>query len=145
RCASPKAALITAPRQRHFHHQQSQNPDGEGGDQLPVQLSVSQPNLDKLTDALDRALDDDNVRRRLVDIGGNIPGKAKRGQQPPAQPSTCQQPNVEAHHNNLRSDILRCFFLTSRCRAQSLRPISSTSCLRSGRNSARCSRCSALA
>jgi tripartite-type tricarboxylate transporter receptor subunit TctC len=36
----------------------------------------------KLTDALDRALDDDNVRRRLVDIGGNVPGKAKRGQQP---------------------------------------------------------------
>jgi tripartite-type tricarboxylate transporter receptor subunit TctC len=38
--------------------------------------------LDKLTDALDRALDDDNVRRRLVDIGGTIPAKAKRGQQP---------------------------------------------------------------
>jgi tripartite-type tricarboxylate transporter receptor subunit TctC len=43
---------------------------------------VPQPILDKLTDALDRALDDDNVRRRLVDIGGNVPGKAKRGQQP---------------------------------------------------------------
>ena len=43
---------------------------------------VSQPILDKLTDALDRALDDDDVRRRLVDIGGNIPVKSKRGQQP---------------------------------------------------------------
>jgi tripartite-type tricarboxylate transporter receptor subunit TctC len=43
---------------------------------------VPQPILDKLTDALARALDDDNVRRRLVDIGGSIPGKAKRGQQP---------------------------------------------------------------
>ena len=41
-----------------------------------------QPILDKLTDALDRALDDDNARRRLVDIGGSIPAKAKRGQQP---------------------------------------------------------------
>jgi tripartite-type tricarboxylate transporter receptor subunit TctC len=45
---------------------------------------VPQPILDKLTDALDRALDDDDVRRRLVDIGGNTPGKAKRGRQPPA-------------------------------------------------------------
>jgi tripartite-type tricarboxylate transporter receptor subunit TctC len=43
---------------------------------------VAQPILDKLTDALDQALDDVNVRRRLVDIGGNIPVKAKRGQQP---------------------------------------------------------------
>ena len=40
-----------------------------------------QPILNKLTDALDRALDDDNVRRRLADIG-TIPAKAKRGQQP---------------------------------------------------------------
>ena len=28
-----------------------------------------------------KALDDHNVRKRLVDIGGDIPGKAKRGQQ----------------------------------------------------------------
>ena len=36
--------------------------------------------LDRLTDALDKALDDHNVRKRLVDIGGHIPAKAKRGQ-----------------------------------------------------------------
>jgi tripartite-type tricarboxylate transporter receptor subunit TctC len=41
-----------------------------------------QPILDKLTDSLDKALDDDNVRKRLVEMGGDIPGKAKRGQQP---------------------------------------------------------------
>jgi len=41
-----------------------------------------QPILDKLTASLDKALDDDNVRKRLVEIGGVIPGKAKRGQQP---------------------------------------------------------------
>jgi tripartite-type tricarboxylate transporter receptor subunit TctC len=41
-----------------------------------------QPILDRLTDALDNALDDDNVRKRLVDIGDDIPGKAKRGQRP---------------------------------------------------------------
>jgi tripartite-type tricarboxylate transporter receptor subunit TctC len=41
-----------------------------------------QPIRDKLTDVLDRALDDENVRRRLVEIGGTIPAEAKRGQQP---------------------------------------------------------------
>ena len=40
------------------------------------------PILDKLTDALDKALDDQNVRKRLLELGGDIPGKAKRGQQP---------------------------------------------------------------
>jgi putative tricarboxylic transport membrane protein len=39
------------------------------------------PILDQLTDALDKALDDQNVRKRLLDIGADIPGKAKRGQQ----------------------------------------------------------------
>jgi len=43
---------------------------------------VPRPILDGLTDALDKALDDNNVRKRLLDIGGDIPGKAKRGQQP---------------------------------------------------------------
>jgi putative tricarboxylic transport membrane protein len=43
---------------------------------------VPQPTLDKLTDALDSALDDDNVRKHLVDLGGSVPSKAKRGQQP---------------------------------------------------------------
>ena len=42
---------------------------------------VPRPILDRLTDALDKALDDHNVRKRLVDIGGDIPGKEKRGQQ----------------------------------------------------------------
>ena len=40
------------------------------------------PNLDKLTDALDRALDDDNSRKRLLDLINEIPEKASRGQQP---------------------------------------------------------------
>jgi tripartite-type tricarboxylate transporter receptor subunit TctC len=42
---------------------------------------VPQPILDKLSEALDNALDDDNVRKRLLDIGGSIPAKAKRGPQ----------------------------------------------------------------
>ena len=41
-----------------------------------------QPILDKLTDALDKALDDQNVRKQLLDLGAEIPNKASRGQQP---------------------------------------------------------------
>jgi tripartite-type tricarboxylate transporter receptor subunit TctC len=40
------------------------------------------PILDKLTDALDKALDDQNVRKQLVDLADEIPDKASRGQQP---------------------------------------------------------------
>ena len=40
------------------------------------------PILDKLTDALDKALDDDNSRKRLLDLGTEIPDKTSRGQQP---------------------------------------------------------------
>jgi tripartite-type tricarboxylate transporter receptor subunit TctC len=39
------------------------------------------PILDKLADALDKALDDQNTRKRLLEIGGDIPDKSKRGQQ----------------------------------------------------------------
>jgi tripartite-type tricarboxylate transporter receptor subunit TctC len=40
-----------------------------------------QPILDKLTDALDKALDDEDVRKRFSDVGGVVPDKARRGQQ----------------------------------------------------------------
>ena len=43
--------------------------------------SVPRPVLDRLTDAVDKALDDENVRKRLFDIGGTVPIRAKRGQQ----------------------------------------------------------------
>jgi tripartite-type tricarboxylate transporter receptor subunit TctC len=36
--------------------------------------------LDALTDALDKALDDETVRKRLSDLGCNIPAKPARGQ-----------------------------------------------------------------
>jgi tripartite-type tricarboxylate transporter receptor subunit TctC len=39
------------------------------------------PILDRLSDALDMALDDQNVRRRFSDLGGYVPDKARRGQQ----------------------------------------------------------------
>src|SRR5262249_57212544 len=39
------------------------------------------PILDKLSDALDRALDDDILRRRMLDLVQEIPDKASRGQQ----------------------------------------------------------------
>src|SRR5262249_16485230 len=41
------------------------------------------PILDKLTEALDKALDDESVRKRLLDLGLDIADKAKRGQQQP--------------------------------------------------------------
>jgi tripartite-type tricarboxylate transporter receptor subunit TctC len=60
-----------------------------GGVPLPVTLAdfgrligTPQPILDKLTDGLDRSLDDHDVGKRLLELGGDIPGKAKRGQQP---------------------------------------------------------------
>jgi len=39
------------------------------------------PIKDKLSDALDKALDDQKVRRRFSDLGGYVPEKARRGQQ----------------------------------------------------------------
>jgi tripartite-type tricarboxylate transporter receptor subunit TctC len=36
--------------------------------------------LDKLTDALDQALDDETTRKRLLDLGSDVPAKARRGQ-----------------------------------------------------------------
>jgi tripartite-type tricarboxylate transporter receptor subunit TctC len=43
---------------------------------------VPRPIVDKLSDALDGALDDMNVRRRLLELGCDIPGRAQRGSQP---------------------------------------------------------------
>ena len=40
-----------------------------------------QPILDKLTDALDKALDDENTRKRLLELGSVLPDKSVRGQQ----------------------------------------------------------------
>jgi tripartite-type tricarboxylate transporter receptor subunit TctC len=41
-----------------------------------------QPVRDTLSDAVDKALDDPSVRKRLLDLGADIPPKAARGQQP---------------------------------------------------------------
>jgi putative tricarboxylic transport membrane protein len=41
-----------------------------------------QPVLDKLTDALDKALDDDTTRMRLLELGSVLPDRAGRGAQP---------------------------------------------------------------
>src|SRR5262249_53513288 len=40
-----------------------------------------QPILDDLSDALDKALDDPEVRSRFYDLGGIVPAKSRRGQQ----------------------------------------------------------------
>src|SRR6187200_680912 len=41
-----------------------------------------QPVLDKLSDALDKALDDEGTRKRLLELGSVLPDKSGRGQQP---------------------------------------------------------------
>src|SRR5262249_47700851 len=40
------------------------------------------PTRDRLTDALDEALDDENTRKRLLEFGSDQPGKAQRGKKP---------------------------------------------------------------
>jgi tripartite-type tricarboxylate transporter receptor subunit TctC len=44
--------------------------------------ATPKPILDELTNALDKALDDQNVRKRFFDLIYEIPDKASRGQQP---------------------------------------------------------------
>ena len=39
------------------------------------------PILDRLTDALDKALDDETSRKRMLQLGSDIPDKSQRGQQ----------------------------------------------------------------
>jgi tripartite-type tricarboxylate transporter receptor subunit TctC len=48
---------------------------------LFVPKDTPQPIVDKLTDALDKALDDEHTRKRLLELGSVLPGKADRGQQ----------------------------------------------------------------
>ncbi len=43
--------------------------------------ATPKPILEKLTAALDEALDDEGVRKRLLELGNDIPDKASRGQQ----------------------------------------------------------------
>jgi tripartite-type tricarboxylate transporter receptor subunit TctC len=44
--------------------------------------ATPKPILDKLVEALDKALDDEDTRKRLLVLGGDIPDKSKRGPQP---------------------------------------------------------------
>jgi tripartite-type tricarboxylate transporter receptor subunit TctC len=51
-----------------------------GWNALFAPKSTPQPILDRLTDALDKALDDDNTRKRLRELANDIPDKSSRGQ-----------------------------------------------------------------
>jgi tripartite-type tricarboxylate transporter receptor subunit TctC len=55
--------------------------DASAWNALFAPKGTPQAALDRLADALDRALDDQNVRRRLLDLGCDIPAKSKRGPQ----------------------------------------------------------------
>jgi tripartite-type tricarboxylate transporter receptor subunit TctC len=52
-----------------------------GWNALFAPKSTPKPILDRLTDALDKALDDDNVRKRLGELAQDVPDKSRRGQQ----------------------------------------------------------------
>jgi len=43
--------------------------------------TTPKPILDTLTDALDRALDDEGVRNRMIELANDIPAKSRRGQE----------------------------------------------------------------
>jgi Tripartite tricarboxylate transporter family receptor len=62
--------------------------------------------LDKLTDALDRALDDDISRKRLLDLVNEIPDKASRGQQPLADLVQRDVGPLDTDHQGSRSGWL---------------------------------------
>jgi tripartite-type tricarboxylate transporter receptor subunit TctC len=49
---------------------------------LFVPKATPKPILDKLTGALDQALDNESIRGRLLEMGSDIPSKVQRGQQP---------------------------------------------------------------
>jgi tripartite-type tricarboxylate transporter receptor subunit TctC len=53
-----------------------------GWNALFAPKGTPKPIVDQLTDALDKALDDENVRRRLLELGCDIPDKPRRGQEP---------------------------------------------------------------
>jgi len=52
-----------------------------GWNALFAPKSTPKPILDKLTDALDKALDDDTTQKRLAELANDIPDKPGRGQQ----------------------------------------------------------------
>src|SRR5260370_37953223 len=55
------------------------------------------PVLDKLTVALDQALDDENTRKRLLDTGGGPPAQEKPGQPAVARLAKEQRPALDTH------------------------------------------------
>jgi tripartite-type tricarboxylate transporter receptor subunit TctC len=52
-----------------------------GWNALFAPKSTPKPILDKLTEALDKALDDENTRKRLGELAHEIPDKSRRGQE----------------------------------------------------------------
>jgi tripartite-type tricarboxylate transporter receptor subunit TctC len=52
-----------------------------GWNALFAPKSTPKPILDRLSDALDKALDDDNTRKRLGELAQDVPDKSRRGQQ----------------------------------------------------------------
>lgn len=47
---------------------------------MPPSKGTPKPILEKLTDALDKALNDGSTRKRLLELGSDIPDGPRRGQ-----------------------------------------------------------------
>jgi putative tricarboxylic transport membrane protein len=62
--------------------------------------------LDRLTDALDQALDDETTRKRLFDLGADVPPKARRGQQPLADHVKSEMARWASVMGRLRSKLM---------------------------------------
>ena len=65
------------------------------------------PIVDKLIAALDKALDDEAVRKRLLELGSDIPGKDRRGRQALADAGEERDRQVDAGHQGGRAGELR--------------------------------------
>ena len=55
--------------------------EAEAWNALFAPKATPKPILDKLSDAVDKALDDENTRKRLLELGSVLPDKTRRGQE----------------------------------------------------------------
>ena len=69
----------TCPRARKPGCPNSRRPPGTA---CSHPRATPKPIIDKLVDALDKALDDEATRKRMLVLGCDIPDKPKRGPQP---------------------------------------------------------------
>ena len=70
--------------------------------------------VDKLSAALGKALDDETTRKRLLELGSDIPGKDRRGGPALTTLVKSRDRQVDAGHQGGRPDQLSCEFVQKR-------------------------------